>query len=161
MNSDRFFLLNILFFLSGIAMRFSVVLTCYILACCWEKSATTVPEHLVNEFKLTLLPIFGMTDPPKLNASEKVEIPQALKKLYNAQKHLEWDTASLPLPGMLTGSANTVRSYAHVGRYLIIFCSIKDAVNMFINSIGTRRDLFELCNCPTFANIIFCCCFWC
>ncbi|RZC41737.1 protein decapentaplegic, partial [Asbolus verrucosus] len=83
-----------------------------ILACCWGKSLS-IPQQLINEFKSTLLPFFGFKERPKMEGG-KVHVPEALRRLYEIQNDFQWDTASLPLPGLYTGSANTVRSFTHV-----------------------------------------------
>lgn len=48
---------------------------------------------------------------------KKAQIPQAMLSLYEKQMNHEYDTTALPLPGRLTRSANTVRSYTHQGEF--------------------------------------------
>ncbi|XP_015834295.1 protein decapentaplegic isoform X1 [Tribolium castaneum] len=95
---------------NGIAMRLNMLIY-LIVACCWGKSLS-IPQQILNEFKSTLLPLFGLKEQPKIEG--KVQVPEALKKIYNIQNNFEYDTASLPLPGLYTKSANTIRSFTHV-----------------------------------------------
>ncbi|KAK3923334.1 Protein decapentaplegic [Frankliniella fusca] len=68
------------------------------------------PEVLETVEK-NLLSLFGFNKRPK--PVGKVVIPEAMVRLYKQQTGMDLDTAALPLPGRLTRSANTVRSFPH------------------------------------------------
>lgn len=106
------------FGVSGIEMRLRM--TCwvwyFILACCWGRTLS-IPQQLINEFKTAMLPLFGFKDRPKVDGT-KFQVPETLKELYQKQIDYHLDTASIPLPGLHTQSANTIRSFTHVGKHL-------------------------------------------
>lgn len=72
------------------------------------------PSTLV-EIENSLLSLFNMKRPPKIDRS-KIIIPEAMKKLYAQIMGHEIDSVNIPRPGLLTKSANTVRSFTHKGR---------------------------------------------
>ncbi|XP_034099262.1 protein decapentaplegic isoform X1 [Drosophila albomicans] len=69
------------------------------------------PSTLV-EIENSLLSLFNMKRPPKIDRS-KIIIPDAMKKLYAQMMGHELDSVNIPRPGLLTKSANTVRSFTH------------------------------------------------
>ncbi|EDW25372.1 GL26560 [Drosophila persimilis] len=69
------------------------------------------PSTLV-EIENSLLSLFNMKRPPKIDRS-KIIIPEAMKKLYAEIMGHELDSVNIPRPGLLTKSANTVRSFTH------------------------------------------------
>lgn len=72
------------------------------------------PSTLV-EIENSLLSLFNMKRPPKIDRS-KIIIPEAMKKLYAQIMGHEIDSVNIPRPGLLTKSANTVRSFTHKGK---------------------------------------------
>lgn len=71
------------------------------------------PETLV-QIEKNLLSLFGFNKRPKVDRS-KVVIPEAMKQLYAEIMGHELESVNLPKPGLLTKSANTVRSFTHEG----------------------------------------------
>lgn len=71
------------------------------------------PSTLV-EIENSLLSLFNMKRPPKIDRS-KIIIPEAMKNLYAQIMGHEIDSVNIPKPGLLTKSANTVRSFTHKG----------------------------------------------
>ncbi|XP_055916742.1 protein decapentaplegic [Eupeodes corollae] len=69
------------------------------------------PDTLV-EIENSLLSLFNMKKPPKIDRT-KIIIPEAMKKLYAQIMGEEFDSVNIPKPGLLTKSANTVRSFTH------------------------------------------------
>ncbi|KAH8352220.1 hypothetical protein KR084_002849 [Drosophila pseudotakahashii] len=69
------------------------------------------PSTLV-EIEKSLLSLFNMKRPPKIDRS-KIIIPEPMKKLYAEIMGHELDSVNIPKPGLLTKSANTVRSFTH------------------------------------------------
>lgn len=70
-------------------------------------------EVLAN-VEASLLSMFGFKKRPR---PAKVVVPEAMLELYRKQTGFEVDTTALPLPGRHTRTANTVRSFPHVGKY--------------------------------------------
>ncbi|XP_036328302.1 protein decapentaplegic [Rhagoletis pomonella] len=70
------------------------------------------PSTLV-QIENSLLSLFNMKRPPKIDRS-KIIIPEAMKQLYAQIMGYEWDSVMIPRPGILTKSANTVRSFTHI-----------------------------------------------
>lgn len=68
----------------------------------------------IQKAEKDLLSILGLKQRP-IADKKKAQIPQAMINLY--QKKINHDSLFLPLPGSLTRSANTVRSYTHQGEY--------------------------------------------
>lgn len=67
-----------------------------------------------------LLTLFGMSKRPKPIDRSKIVIPEAMKTLYSEIMGEELrESVNLPKPGLLTKSANTVRSFLHEGKYHI------------------------------------------
>lgn len=73
------------------------------------------PSTLV-EIENSLLSLFNMKRPPKIDRS-KIIIPEPMKKLYAEIMGHELDSVNIPKPGLLTKSANTVRSFTHKGEF--------------------------------------------
>ncbi|KAK7868990.1 hypothetical protein R5R35_013909 [Gryllus longicercus] len=66
----------------------------------------------IREVEANLLALFGLKRRPRPNRS-KVVVPEAMMELYRRQAGHP-DAPALSLPGKLTRSANTVRSFTHV-----------------------------------------------
>ena len=77
------------------------------------------PSTLV-EIENSLLSLFNMKRPPKIDRS-KIIIPEAMKQLYAQIMGHELNSVNIPKPGLLTKSANTVRSFTHQGKSKNIF----------------------------------------
>lgn len=77
------------------------------------------PSTLV-EIENSLLSLFNMKRPPKIDRS-KIVIPEAMKQLYAQIMGHELNSVNIPKPGLLTKSANTVRSFTHQGKSRSIF----------------------------------------
>ncbi|KDR24224.1 Protein decapentaplegic, partial [Zootermopsis nevadensis] len=71
------------------------------------------PEVLAT-VEASLLSLFGFKRRPRPG---KVVVPEAMLELYRQQTGFDVDTSALPLPGRHTRTANTVRSFPHVGEY--------------------------------------------
>jgi hypothetical protein len=71
------------------------------------------PEVLAT-VEASLLSLFGFKRRPRPG---KVVVPEAMLELYRQQTGFDVDTTALPLPGRHTRTANTVRSFPHVGEY--------------------------------------------
>ncbi|KAJ1519320.1 hypothetical protein ONE63_004619 [Megalurothrips usitatus] len=69
------------------------------------------PPEVLQTVEKNLLSLFGFQRRPR--PSGKVVIPEAMVRLYKQQTGMDLDTDALPLPGRLTRSANTVRSFPH------------------------------------------------
>ncbi|KAI8042806.1 protein decapentaplegic isoform X2 [Drosophila gunungcola] len=69
------------------------------------------PSTLV-EIEKSLLSLFNMKRPPKIDRS-KIIIPEPMKRLYAEIMGHELDSVNIPKPGLMTKSANTVRSFTH------------------------------------------------
>lgn len=86
-----------------------------ILECCYRTYSSNVPKEVLAEVETNLMSLFGFKQRPKIDKS-KVVIPQAMLDLYQKQMGFPLDTASIPKKGWHTRSANTVRSFTHIGR---------------------------------------------
>lgn len=71
-------------------------------------------EQTIAGVEASLLSLLGFTRRPKPQGST-VHIPESLRKLYLHQKKI--GIADIAKPGFHTRSANTVRSFSHVGEY--------------------------------------------
>ncbi len=73
--------------------------------------------------------MFGLKRRPRPGAEkrQKIVVPDFLVELYRQQTGLEVDTTNLNLAGKLTQTANTVRTFAHQGNFLllILFCRVR------------------------------------
>lgn len=82
----------------------------------WWACSSSVPKEALGEVEANLLSLFGFRKRPRIDKS-KVVIPQVMLDLYRRQTgHQYIDSASIPRPGLHTKSANTVRSFTHVGK---------------------------------------------
>ncbi|XP_053960155.1 protein decapentaplegic [Anastrepha ludens] len=70
------------------------------------------PSTLV-QIENSLLSLFNMKRPPKIDRT-KIIIPEAMKQLYAQIMGHDLDSVMIPRPGLLTKSANTVRSFTHI-----------------------------------------------
>lgn len=73
------------------------------------------PKEVKAEVETNLKNLFGFKQWPKIDKS-KVVIPKAMLELYEKQTGFSLETASIPRKGWHTRSANTVRSFTHIGR---------------------------------------------
>lgn len=78
-------------------------------------------EKMLKAVESNFLSLFGMKRRPRSNRN--VVIPDAMKELYRRQTGMEVETTNFALPGRLTGSANTVRSFIHQGKLFFIFAT--------------------------------------
>ncbi|XP_037927797.1 protein decapentaplegic-like [Teleopsis dalmanni] len=69
-------------------------------------------SKILVEIESSLLSLFNMKRPPTIDRS-KIVIPDAMKELYEQIMGQEIDSMSIPKRGLLTQSANTVRSFTH------------------------------------------------
>ena len=69
-------------------------------------------SEVLATVEASLLSLFGFKRRPR---PAKVAVPEAMLELYRKQTGHEVDTTALPLPGRHTHTANTVRSFHHVG----------------------------------------------
>lgn len=79
------------------------------------RTSTPVPKEVLVEVENNLLTLFGMQKKPKIDRS-KIVIPEAMLRLYEQQIGHPYDTVAIPRPGLHTTSANTVRSFSHIGK---------------------------------------------
>nr|UYR58232.1 decapentaplegic [Henosepilachna vigintioctopunctata] len=91
-----------------------VFLAVYIETCTSSESSETsvMPEKVLAEVETNLMTLFGFKGRPKVNRSSLV-IPKALLDMYHEQNGGRFNVTSLHRPGVLTKTANTVRSYTH------------------------------------------------
>jgi len=88
-------------------------------------------EKMLKALETSLLSLFGLKKRP--HPSGSVVIPEAIKELYRRQTGLEVETTNFHLPGRLTASANTVRTFPHTGNLCthfplseLTFCTLLD-----------------------------------
>lgn len=74
-----------------------------------------IPREAFEAVQSSFLSKLGLRNRPMVDRS-KVHIPQAMVEMYERQINGEYESTALPLPGRLTRSANTVRSYTHQGK---------------------------------------------
>ncbi|XP_037957400.1 protein decapentaplegic-like [Teleopsis dalmanni] len=67
---------------------------------------------ILVEIESSLLSLFNMKRPPTIDRS-KIVIPDAMKELYEQIMGQEINSINIPKRGLLTQSANTVRSFTH------------------------------------------------
>jgi hypothetical protein len=81
-------------------------------------SNVDVPSKMSSQdlifFENKLLKLLGMSRRPS-PMRDKVKIPSYFMELYNNQVKADLPTPNLNLPGKLTRSANTIRSFYHTG----------------------------------------------
>lgn len=73
------------------------------------------PSQSATPVEAGLLSVLGLPRRPQVDRRRAV-IPPAMLELYRQQTGQDLDTSTLPLPGRLTRSANTVRSFTHTGK---------------------------------------------
>ncbi|KAJ8968256.1 hypothetical protein NQ317_001898 [Molorchus minor] len=86
-----------------------------VLECCWRTTSSNLSKEVLAEVETNLLSLFGFKGRPKVDKT-KVVIPQAMVDLYERQMGFPLETASIPKRGIHTRSANTIRSFTHIGR---------------------------------------------
>jgi hypothetical protein len=97
----------------GLLMVLPVLLaTLHRPACCSISSKSAASNSLAS-VEASLLSMFGFRRRPR---PSKAVVPEAMLELYRKQTGFELDTSALPLPGRHTHTANTVRSFPHVGK---------------------------------------------
>jgi bone morphogenetic protein 2/4 len=78
------------------------------------------PQTLV-QIEKNLLSLFGFTKRPKVDRS-KIVIPEAMKQLYAQIMGHELDSSyNVPKAGLHTKKANTIRSFTHEGKSILLF----------------------------------------
>lgn len=82
---------------------------------CVSMGTTSPSPSEVARVEKTLLSMLGMSERPVVDR-KKAQIPQEMIDLYHEQIGQDYASSALPLPGRLTRSANTVRSYTHQGK---------------------------------------------
>lgn len=85
-----------------------------------DASSVQPDRETQRKIEKNLLTLFGMSKRPKPIDRSKIVIPDAMKMLYAEIMGQELrESVNLPKPGLLTKSANTVRSFTHEGDYQI------------------------------------------
>lgn len=124
----KFSLINSFIIVTGVTLTMRLVSLSWLLAIIllesfWWTYTSAVPQEAIAEVEANLLSLFGFKRRPRVDRSQVV-IPQAMLDLYRRQTGYKLDTASIHRPGLHTKSANTVRSFTHVGK-LIVFSANK------------------------------------
>lgn len=70
-------------------------------------------EKVLRSLEKNLMSLFGFSKRPR--PKKDIVIPSAMLQLYKEQTGFDVDTTNFNLPGKLTLSANTVRSFTHAG----------------------------------------------
>lgn len=83
-----------------------------------QRKVSDKDEKVLKTIETSLMSLFGFSKRPRPNKKDIV-IPKAMLELYEQQTGMEVDTTNFMLPGRLTSSANTVRSFTHEGRSTI------------------------------------------
>ena len=83
-----------------------------------QKADKPDPQTLV-QIEKNLLSLFGFSKRPKVDRS-KIVIPEAMKQLYAQIMGHELDSLNVPKADLHKVEANTVRSYTHEGKFLIL-----------------------------------------
>ena len=71
-------------------------------------------KNIIATVEKNLMTLFGFSKRPRINKRDVV-VPKAMLDLYKKQTGMDLDTTNFMLPGRLTSSANTVRSFTHQG----------------------------------------------
>lgn len=79
----------------------------------------TTSKEVLAQVEANLMSLFGFKKRPGKVDRSKVVIPQALLDLYEKQTGKPLNSVNIRKPGLLTKSANTVRSFNHVGMYYV------------------------------------------
>lgn len=82
-----------------------------------EEVRYSVSKHVMEEMEHSLISLFGKKNKVKIDKN-KIAIPQSILDLYKRQVNFPLDTTSILRKGLHTSSANTVRTFTHVGRYI-------------------------------------------
>lgn len=82
-----------------------------------KTTVETLDPVALAQFEKTLFAQLGMVRRPQVIDRSSIVIPIELTALYikMMEGHEEFDSLSLPMPGALTKSANTIRSFIHEG----------------------------------------------
>lgn len=83
-----------------------------------KKEKIIKDKKVLDSIEKNLMGLFGFSKRPRPNRKDIV-IPKALLDLYKKQTGMDIETTSFMLPGRLTSSANTVRSFTHEGKDVI------------------------------------------
>lgn len=131
-------------------------LTLVLLECVCYSTSTSIPKEVLDEVETNLLSLFGFRRRPRIDRS-KVVIPEAMLRMYEKQIGHPYDTASIPRPGLHTMSANTVRSYTHIGRcFLYRTFSLAKKLVIWLYSVCPYKN-YELIIWITSDNILITC----
>lgn len=82
-----------------------------------QKKVEIKDKRVLESIEKNLMALFGFSKRPRANRRDIV-IPKAMLELYKKQTGMDVDTTNFMLPGRLTSSANTVRSFTHKGKFL-------------------------------------------
>ena len=99
----------------GLLMVLPVLLATLLQPACSTISSTSLKEkpEVLEKVESSLLSLFGFRKRPRPG---KVVVPEAMLELYRRQTGHDVETTALPLPGRHTHTANTVRSFTHIGK---------------------------------------------
>ena len=114
-------------------LKLTILLTCCVISSClaMDKSAEYLEQALLKNLGLNARP-----------TPAKRDIPDYLIKLYEAQSGLEFDTVNFPLPGKLTDSANTLRTFpAHSDKATLNYNKQRTFLNFSLDSWPQQEEL--------------------
>lgn len=83
----------------------------------FKKKVEIKDKKVLDLIEKNLMSLFGFTKIPRPKRKDIV-IPQELLELYKKQTGMDVETTNFMLPGRLTSSANTVRSFTHKGNLI-------------------------------------------
>lgn len=98
------------------------------------------PPQVIESVEKNLLSLFGLSARPR--PAGKVVIPEAMVRLYKQQTGMDLETAALPLPGRLTRSANTVRSFPHKGEQRPVLDGLLVGSQILLRKGKTEKSTF-------------------
>lgn len=87
-----------------------------------ENNRNQMDPVVLEQFEKTLFAQLGLTRRTRTIDRSKIVIPDELRDIYNKmmEGHQDTDSVNLPMPGVHTKSANTIRSFVHEGKFF--FC---------------------------------------
>ena len=108
----------------GLLMVLPVLLATLHQPACSTISSTSLKDNpeALEKVESSLLSLFGFRRRPRPG---KVVVPEAMLELYRRQTGHDVDTTNLPLPGKHTRTANTVRSFIHMGKFTTLSLLLK------------------------------------
>lgn len=85
-----------------------------------QKKVRESPDpKTLAEIEGNLLQMFGFKERPQVDV-KNIVIPEPMRQLYADIMGHELDSTSLPRPGLYSQTANTVRSFPHEGKNLLL-----------------------------------------